>query len=67
VARLSHPHIVTIYEIGETEGVLYIAVKLVEGGQPGRRIASQGPLPWNEVVGLTGDMAEALDYAHGRG
>ncbi len=67
VARLDHPHVVTIYEVGEAHGMLYIVNRLIEGGNLAARIREEGPLPWDEVVRLTGEIASALDYAHGAG
>ncbi len=65
IAALDHPRIVPIYEIGQAEGILFIAMKLLPGGSLAHRIKA-GPLPWAEVVRLTGEIAEALDFAHGR-
>ena len=67
VARFKHPHIVSIYEIGQAEGVLYIAMELAEGGNLDTRIQQRGRLSWEEAVRLVGEMASALDYAHGKG
>lgn len=64
VARLKHPHIVTIYEIGEAEGRLHIAMELVEGPALNQRIAEQGRLPWDEAMEILSQVAGALDYAH---
>ncbi len=66
-AGLDHPHIVTVYEVGQSEGVLFIAMKLVQGGSLAERLFRGGALPWTEVVSLTEQMAAALDYAHDRG
>jgi hypothetical protein len=67
VARLDHPHVVTIYEVGQAEGMLFIATRLVEGGTLAGRIRERGPLRWDEVVRLVGEISEALDYAHDQG
>lgn len=67
VASLDHPRVVTVHEIGQAEGSLYIAMRLVEGGSLAQRIAREGALPWDEVVRLTSQIAEALDFAHGQG
>ena len=65
VARLKHPHIVTIHEIGGAGGRLFIAMELIEG--PGLRhlIAERGRLSWDEMVDILAQVADALDYAHG--
>ena len=61
IARLDHPHIITIYEVGQSEGSLYIATKLVEEGSLADHIERSGPVPWAETVRLVGEIAEALD------
>lgn len=67
VAALDHRHIVTIYEIGEVEGRLFIAMRLLRGPDLAQVIAERGALPWDEVLHHLRDVAEALDYAHGQG
>ncbi len=67
VARLKHPNIVTVYEIGEVEGMLYIAMELVDGPSLKDRITQGGRLSWGETVGIVSQVADALDYAHGEG
>jgi hypothetical protein len=67
VAKLDHPHVLTIHEVGQAEGMLYIAMRLVEGGNLAQRIADQGALPWDDVVRLVGEIASALDCAHEQG
>jgi predicted Ser/Thr protein kinase len=66
VANLDHPHIVPIYDYGDIEDRLGLVMKLLPGGSLAKRI-DEGPLPWEEVVRLTGQVATALDYAHERG
>jgi serine/threonine-protein kinase len=67
VARLQHPHILPLYDSGETNGLLYYVMPLVSGESLRERIARHGPLPIDEVRRLTADVAAALDYAHRRG
>ncbi len=64
--RLRHPHILPVYDYGESNGQLYLVMKLVEGGTLADRIA-QGPLPPGEVMAILTQIAGALDYAHARG
>jgi hypothetical protein len=67
VARLKHPHIVTIHEIGESEGRLFIAMELVAGPTLKDLIAERGRLSWDQTLDVLAQVAEALDYAHGEG
>ncbi len=67
VARLRHPHIVTVYEVGEAEGRLFIAMERVEGPALNRLIAERGRLSWDETIDIMAQVTDALDYAHGEG
>jgi WD40 repeat protein/tRNA A-37 threonylcarbamoyl transferase component Bud32 len=66
VARLRHPHIVQIYEIGEHEGRPYLALEYAEGGSLAGRLA-RGSLPLREAVGLLETVARAVHAAHEAG
>ncbi len=66
VVRLQHPHIVTIYDVDEVAGKLYIAMQLAHGGSFARAMAKQGQVPWQKVLTLLEPVCEALDYAHGQ-
>jgi non-specific serine/threonine protein kinase len=66
-AALDHPHIVPVYAAGEYEGVLYIAMRLVEGTDLRTLIAREGPLAPMRAVQIIAQVASALDAAHGRG
>lgn len=66
IGRISHPNIVTVYDVGQDHGTIYIAMEYLEGRPlneviKGRRVAAE------ETVGLCVQVAEALDYAHRRG
>ena len=67
VARLKHSRIVTIHEIGEAGGRLFIAMELVEGPALNGLIAERGRLSWDETLDILAQVADALDYAHGEG
>ncbi|MBB3601307.1 serine/threonine-protein kinase [Mycolicibacterium sp. BK556] len=69
VATLSNPHIVTIYDRGEFEDKLWIAMEYVDGTDASRLLADRYPygMPPAEVVRIITGIADALDYAHGHG
>ncbi len=62
-AQLSHPGIVTLYEIGQDEGRTYLVEELVDGATLAARMA-QGPLPFRDSAELLAAAAEALHVAH---
>jgi serine/threonine protein kinase/HEAT repeat protein len=66
VARLSHPNIVQIYQVGEQSGRPFLALEFVEGGSLAKRLLT-GPLPFEEAAALLEQLARAVDYAHRRG
>jgi serine/threonine-protein kinase len=66
-ARLDHPAVVPVYDAREEDGELIVAMRLVEGGDLKRRLRERGPLPPEEAVELLGQVADALDAAHGAG
>jgi non-specific serine/threonine protein kinase len=65
-SALNHPHICTIYEIDEQEGVPFIAMELLEGQTLAERVGGS-PLPIGEAVELGLQIADALDAAHAKG
>lgn len=67
VARLEHPHIMPIYEIGEAEGVHYIAMKYIAGQTVKELIQSRGVLALPHAARILIQVAAALDYAHRQG
>ncbi|MBU1396240.1 MAG: protein kinase [Gammaproteobacteria bacterium] len=64
--RLSHPNIVTIYDVGETDGIAYIAMEYLPGATL-RDIMNKGPMPLDLVLDTATQMAEALAFAHEHG
>ncbi|HEY1391840.1 MAG TPA: serine/threonine-protein kinase, partial [Methylibium sp.] len=64
---LSHPNIVTVYDVGEIEGRPYMAMELLEGEPLSEALEKGQSLPVRDVVVMGIQLARALDYAHARG
>ena len=65
-SALNHPNICTVYEIGETEGLHFIAIELLDGETLKERIA-RGPLDAEETIRIVGQLCDALEAAHNAG
>src|SRR5262249_55454332 len=65
-ARLDHPSIVPIYEVGQHDGRPYFTMKYVEGTTLARRLA-EGPMPPREAAALLVPVARAVHFAHEHG
>ncbi|MEU6309353.1 serine/threonine-protein kinase [Streptomyces sp. NPDC047014] len=63
-ASIEHPHIVPIFEAGETDGVLYIAMRYVPGLDLRGLLDREGPLPVATALRIAAQVASALDAAH---
>ena len=66
-ASIDHPHVLPIYEAGEAEGVLYLAMRFVDGTDLRTVLAQEGKLAPERALALTTQIAGALDAAHARG
>ncbi len=64
---LTHPNIVTIYEVGEEAGRHFIAMEFLEGQNLQEALEIRGALPAKEAVDIARQVLEALDYAHSKG
>ena len=64
---LDHPGIGTVYDAGEQDGEIFIAMRLVDGGTVADRIQSQGALGLLDAVRIAASAADALGHAHARG
>jgi YVTN family beta-propeller protein len=66
-ASLDHPNVVPIYEAGETDDRLFIAMRYVEGTDLGALLRSGGPLEPARALAIAEQVGDALDAAHARG
>jgi tRNA A-37 threonylcarbamoyl transferase component Bud32 len=66
-AATEHPHIIPVFNAGEADGVLYLAMRYVPDGDVRSLIDRLGPLPVARATALIGQAASALDAAHARG
>lgn len=66
IGRLSHPNIVTIYDVGEAQGNIYIAMEFLQGKSLAD-LTRERRLESEEVVNIAIQIAETLNYAHGKG
>ncbi|MGN2242516.1 protein kinase [Frateuria sp. GZRR33] len=68
VGHLTHPHIVTLFDVGEMDdGRPYIAMERLSGDTLASRVAREGFPPLPVILGLVEQIAGALDYAHAQG
>ncbi len=66
IGRLSHPNIVTVYDVGKDHGTIYIAMEFLDG-DPLIELVGHKEFSEKEIVHLGIQVAAALDYAHGNG
>ena len=66
IAKLEHPNIVPIYASGIDEGIPWMSMRLLAGGNLGALLGARCP-PSSHFVQMLRDIANALDYAHARG
>jgi eukaryotic-like serine/threonine-protein kinase len=63
MARLSHPHVVTVHDVGVHEGRVFLAMELVQG-RTLREWLDEGPHPWREVIAMLSAAGLGLEAAH---
>ena len=63
IARVSHPNICTVYDVGQEEGVPFLVMELLEGETLAERLC-RGPIPIDAALAIATQLAEALDEAH---
>ena len=66
-ARLQHPHILPLLDSGEANGLLYYVMPLVSGETLRKRLERERQLPMADAILIAREVADALEYAHGRG
>jgi serine/threonine-protein kinase len=66
IAKLNHPHICTLYDVGRDEGTDYLVMEYLEGETLAARLA-RGPLPMQHALQLSVQIADAVDRAHRQG
>jgi serine/threonine protein kinase len=66
-ARLKHPNIIPVFDVGDEKGYHYIAMEYLQGETLGERIEKHGPFSEQEIEGIIRPIADALDYAHRNG
>jgi len=67
IARLEHPHILPVFDYGESDGVAYFVMRYLEAGTLKDRMVARRPLPLNEIDRIFTQLTDALSYAHSHG
>ena len=67
IAKLEHPHILPVFDYGESEGITYLVMRYLDAGTLGEKMQKERPLPLDEIDRLFTQLAEALGYAHSYG
>src|SRR5499427_3250052 len=63
ISGLNHPHICVLYDVGQQDGVDFLVMECVEGESLAKRL-EKGPLPLDQVLKYSAQIADALDKAH---
>lgn len=66
-AQIEHPNVIPVYEVGEDQELLYIAMRFIHGIDLGGLLAQSGPLEPERATRLIAQVGNALDAAHARG
>jgi len=64
LAKLEHPNIVTVYELGELEGSFFIVMQFIDGITLAKKLEGSGALPYSEALHIFKPMLAAIGYAH---
>ena len=66
VAMMSHPNIVSVYDVSRNEGIEYIVMELIDGISLKQYMVQRGALSWRETLHFSMQIAKALEHAHSR-
>src|SRR4028119_1667119 len=66
-ASLDHPYIAPIYDVGDADGLVYLAMKLLPGPSLAELLQREGRMPLSSAAVLVAEVAAALDEAHAHG
>ena len=67
IAKLEHPHILPVFDYGESDGITYLVMRYLDAGTLRDRMEKGRPLPLDEIDRLFTQLASALNYAHSYG
>ncbi len=67
IAKLEHPHILPVFDYGESDGVAYFVMRYLDAGTLKDKMEAGRPLPFDEIDRIFTQLADALSYAHGHG
>lgn len=67
IAMLEHPHILPVFDYGESDGVAYFVMRYLDAGTLKDKMEAGRPLPLNEIDRIFTQLADALSYAHSHG
>src|SRR5512138_1626920 len=67
IAMLEHPHILPVFDYGESDGIAYFVMRYLDAGTLKDKMESGRPLPLNDIDRIFTQLAEALSYAHSHG
>ena len=66
IARLNHPYICVLYDVGRHEGTDFLVMEFIEGETLARRL-ERGAIPFDQALRFAIEIADALDKAHRQG
>jgi len=67
IAKLEHPHILPVFDYGESDGVAYFVMRYLDAGTLRDKMEAKHPLPLNDIDRIFTQLADALSYAHSFG